>query len=144
MWHLLDRELADVDSKFKKVGYFSSEVLAAPDKDQAFAIKSMPSSHSDKIEEHQSTLFVTYEVKADCDFDHVALSPGALYEYDGRTFVELKYFHSLGGLVSIRVYFLVDTDECTFGYWDSINQEMITPVDLEVLLYQDLIRRIGS
>ena len=144
---VLANEIADVDvAEFEKIGSFHEEVFAVPNIDVSLSIKGMRSSPIDSVEDCQNTLFLTYEAPcSDPDMEVELLEdpfvPGIIYHRAGRDFVELKYEQRLGALV-LYVYFLIDVNDCTFGYQEE--DETHVGVDYKFLWKKGLVRRVNS
>lgn len=123
MYVVLANEIADVDvAEFEKLGSFVPEVIAVPNIDISLSLKGTRATNLDKIEDCQNTLSLSFEAPwddADAEdqlFDD-PFTAGVIYRRGERDFVELKYEYSLG-VLKLHVYFLVNANECYFGYRD--------------------------
>ena len=147
MYIVLANELADVDlAEFENVGSFRSGVIAVPTIDVCLTIKGMRSSRLDNIEDCQNTLCLTFEAYRDGleDEDILLEDPfeaGIIYRREGCDFVELKYEHRLG-LLTLYAYFLVDVNNCLFGYHEKGKTH--TGLDYVFLWNEGHVRRVKS
>ncbi len=144
MYIVLINEIADVDqAEFEKVGSCHEGVIAVPDIDISLTIKGMRACTADETEDCQNTMSLVFEAPRDAEEALLEdpFSAGIIYRRKGRDFVELKYEHRLG-ILTLFAYFLVDVNDCSFGYIDE--HETHTDIDYAFLWREGLVRGVKS
>lgn len=149
MYVVLANEVADVDlGEFEKVGICDSKVIAVPNIDVTLGIKGMRTSALDRPEDCQNSMYLMFEAPWDGQAaeQHLLEDPfeaGLIYrrkdDPQARHYVELKYDTGIGSL-RLWAYFLIDADDCTFGFIDE--QETFTDLEYSWLWQEGYIRGI--